>query len=223
MASPRWRLFFVSGDRDEAALRVPLLQHPRTASAPAGAEADARRTGLCRSSCRSSFGSELREQPALQLTDNRNNPPALHCARAPHLRRAEKLAERTEAAEITQKLLQAAAKAPQKGGKIINAYGQEEVGISRREARQGQLRSMYSQSTEKVRCLAACLGARGVWHATRLCLRQQRDAGAMHRLWWRRRGSRRRTATRPTCPDPFLRASTKWANVGGSRPRCPRK
>ena len=150
-------------------------------------------------------------------------PPALPRARAPRLCSAEKLAERTEAAEITQKLLQAAAKAPQTGGKIINAYGQEEVGISRREARQGQLRSMYSQSTEKVRCLAACLGARGVWHATRLCLRQQRDAGAMHRLWWRRRGSRRRTATRPTCPDPFLRASTKWANVGGSRPRCPRK
>ena len=64
--------------------------------------------------------------------------------------RAEKLAERTEAAEITQKLLQAAGDAKPQGGKIINAYGQEEVGISRREARQSQLRSMYSQSTEKV-------------------------------------------------------------------------
>ena len=49
----RRRLFFVSSDRDEAALR------PNNASAPAGAEADARWTGFCPSSCRSSFGAGL--------------------------------------------------------------------------------------------------------------------------------------------------------------------
>ena len=65
--------------------------------------------------------------------------------------REEKLKERQEAAAITQKLLDAsAASGPKTGGKIVNAYGQEEVGISRREAKQSALRSMYAQSTEKV-------------------------------------------------------------------------
>ncbi len=84
--------------------------------------------------------------------DPPHRPRILRLAAPPFPRRcrAEKLAERTEAAEITQKLLQAAGDAKPQGGKIINAYGQEEVGISRREARQSQLRSMYSQSTEKV-------------------------------------------------------------------------
>jgi len=51
--SSRWRLFFVSSDRDEAVVR------PTTASARAGAEARARWTGFCPSSCRLSFGAEL--------------------------------------------------------------------------------------------------------------------------------------------------------------------
>eukprot|EP00277_Geminigera_cryophila_P026439 CAMPEP_0179463614 /NCGR_PEP_ID=MMETSP0799-20121207/45636_1 /TAXON_ID=46947 /ORGANISM="Geminigera cryophila, Strain CCMP2564" /LENGTH=166 /DNA_ID=CAMNT_0021266985 /DNA_START=40 /DNA_END=537 /DNA_ORIENTATION=- len=65
--------------------------------------------------------------------------------------RKENLAQRKEAAAITQKLLDAASQdsSNKGGGKIVNAYGQEEVGISRREARQSQLRDMYSQSTEK--------------------------------------------------------------------------
>jgi hypothetical protein len=35
-----------------------------------------------------------------------------------------------------------------KGGKIVNDFGQEEVGISKRDARRSALRDMYAHSTE---------------------------------------------------------------------------
>ncbi|EKX50417.1 hypothetical protein GUITHDRAFT_135105 [Guillardia theta CCMP2712] len=65
----------------------------------------------------------------------------------------EKLEQRKEAAEITQRLLQASQQnqlQPKVGGQFINAFGQEEVGISRREARASALRQLYASSTEKV-------------------------------------------------------------------------
>ena len=70
-------------------------------------------------------------------------------SRAAH--REEKLKERQEAAALTQKLLQASASGGgvAKSGKVVNAYGQEEVGISRREAKASALRDMYASSTEK--------------------------------------------------------------------------
>jgi hypothetical protein len=36
----------------------------------------------------------------------------------------------------------------QKSGKIVNDFGQEEVGISKRDARRSALRDMYAHSTE---------------------------------------------------------------------------
>mmetsp|Transcript_46016 Transcript_46016/g.72087 ORF Transcript_46016/g.72087 Transcript_46016/m.72087 type:complete len:154 (+) Transcript_46016:56-517(+) len=71
----------------------------------------------------------------------------------------EKMNQRQEAAALAQQLLQAAkANEASQGntglqmvnGKMVNAYGQEEVGISKRELRKKAISEMYSQSTEAV-------------------------------------------------------------------------
>jgi hypothetical protein len=41
------------------------------------------------------------------------------------------------------------------GGKIVNAYGQEEVGVSKREQRKSALTQMYAQSTEGPKVVVA--------------------------------------------------------------------
>ena len=51
---------------------------------------------------------------------------------------------RQEKASLQKKLLEAAAAAPQQTGKIVNAYGQEEVGIPKWQQKAAAVREMYA-------------------------------------------------------------------------------
>eukprot|EP00282_Hemiselmis_andersenii_P007582 CAMPEP_0114134948 /NCGR_PEP_ID=MMETSP0043_2-20121206/14443_1 /TAXON_ID=464988 /ORGANISM="Hemiselmis andersenii, Strain CCMP644" /LENGTH=73 /DNA_ID=CAMNT_0001228649 /DNA_START=51 /DNA_END=269 /DNA_ORIENTATION=- len=62
----------------------------------------------------------------------------------------DKSMQRQMKADLTAQLLAAANTqgGGQKTGRIVNDFGQEEAGISRRDAKRSALRDMYANSTE---------------------------------------------------------------------------
>ena len=73
---------------------------------------------------------------------------ALVCVLAPPQKKAS--SNRTEAAALTSKLLEAAKHAPRVSGKVVNDFGQEEVGVSRGAQKAAMVRDMYANANSTV-------------------------------------------------------------------------